>query len=667
MAKENFLTKMRKKVDKEFAAELAAQEKADEKARKKEEALAAYKEDRALTVRKFFEIAGLDFPADFEHMADHPVSYITADSRKVTPDSIFMYWGSTHPAKYSFDPLKTAMGADFLLMITDTPCGHPNQLVITGTDDEGNSLIRNAYSRAIHHIRRLHKAKIITVTGSVGKTSTKEMIESVLRAHYKNPVVSKGNNNSFFAVARYIQNLKYSTNVYLQEVGASTPKTIEFSARQLDADICVYTNIGVSHIESYGGREKLIEDKLSLSTYGNPDGLAIINYDDEALMNHRFTQKVVTYSLNNPGASYYAENIISDGTGYNFEIVSAGSGEKFPARVNALGEHNILNAVCAFAVGRALNLKAEKILSGIASYAPSGMRQNMLEVGDYHIFADCYNSSLMAVDNTLSAMDQMTLPAEKGRRIAALGDVLELGDISEDTHRQMGKCVAEHKVDLLLAYGHDIRFAVEEACAAGLEARYFSDRKDFEAALRENVTKDDIVLFKASHGVNIGASMDRLFGTDINESTSIGHHEYQLITEGDFEFYVFENSASVKKYLGESPVTNVPAFIEADVEDHFLDMTVRRSLPVEKIGKTAFRGMKHVKEVILPETVVRIRDGAFKGSGLTNFTAPASLLTVGEEAFADCADLVTVTLPETVREVSGSAFAGSQNAVIEYK
>lgn len=670
MAKDSLLSKLRKKIDKEYAKEMAAEDntfkKAMERVRQKEAELEEYRKNRSLTVEKFFEIADLDFPHELEYMKDHVVSDFTPDSRRLTPDSVFMYWGGTHPAKYSFDPLETALKSQCLLMITDTPCDFPRQLVITGTDENGNSLIKNACLKASNYIRKLHKAKVITVTGSVGKTSTKEMIESVLRAHYKKPVVSKGNNNSFFSVTRNIQSLKHSTNVYLQEVGASTPGTIEISARQLEADICVYTNIGQSHIETYGTLDRLVEDKLSLSTFGNPDGLAIINYDDPILMNHDFQQKVITYSLSNSHADFYAENIIPAGSGYNFTIVDKQAGKKHDASVNVLGGHNILNAAAAFAAGKALRLNIDEIINGISSYSPSGMRQNMLTVGGWHIFADCYNSSLMAVDNTLSAMDQMSLPAPGGRKIAALGDILGLGDISEETHRLLGQCVAQHSVDLLLAYGINIRFAVEEALNAGMKALYFDDRSQFEEAIRENVTPEDIILFKASHGVNIGASMDKLFGTDINESTSIGHRQYKLVTEGDFEFYVFENSASVKKYIGNGPCAVVPANIMAEVEDHLYGRIEMRSLPVEKIGKTAFRDMAHVKEVSLPETVVRIRDGAFKGSGLISFTAPSSLLTIGDEAFADCPELKSIILPETIRQTGDKLTEGSPDAVIEY-
>lgn len=512
MEKESVWTKLRRKVDKEFADELQRQQdieqqereqaKALEKQQKKEAAIAAYREKRDLTVADFFRVAGLPLPDDFADIADHTISDFTADPRRLTLDSIFLYWGKSPIS--AGDPasvLQMAIDSGCLCVISNKPCAHPHTLLLPDTTDalEGTNRIREAYIKASHYIRSLHKAKVITVTGSVGKTSTKEMIEAVLRQHYKTPLISKGNNNSMFSITRNIQSLKRTTNVYLQEVGAFAPKTIEYSARQLAADIAVYTNIGVSHIESYGSQEALTADKLSLSTFGKPDGLAIINYDDPILMGHSFTQQVITYSLKNPQAMYYAKNILRADDGYTL--------------------------------------------------------------------------------------------AQPG----------------------------------------------------------------------------DLILFKASHGVNLGASMDKLFGTDLNESSSIGHKQFRIEVHGDFEFYIFENSASLKTYLGHDAVVEVPAFVTATVTDELHETEVTRDLPVEKIGKTAFRGNEDIREVVLPETVVRIRDGAFQGSGLESLDAPDSLLSIGARAFADCPHLTTVNLSEATDQLGDAVTENSPQAMIMYR
>lgn len=496
MAKESVWTKLRRKVDKEFADELQRQQdieqqereqaKALEKQQKKEAAIAAYREKRDLTVADFFRVAGLPLPDDFADIADHTINDFTADPRRLTPDSIFLYWGKSPIS--AGDPasvLQMAIDSGCLCVISNKPCAHPHTLLLPDTTDalEGTNRIREAYIKASAYIRSLHKAKVITVTGSVGK---------------------------------------------------------------------------------------------------------------------------------------------------------------------------------------ALKLPDEEILAGIASYHPSGMRQNLLQAGKYRVFADCYNSSLLAVDNTLKVLDELRLPDET-KRIAVLGDVLALGDLSEETHREIGRVCARHRIDLLIGYGIAIRYAIEEAAAAGMQAHYYADRAEMEAAVRAAVRPGDIVLFKASHGVNLGASMDKLFGTDLNESSAIGHKQFRIEVHGDFEFYIFENSASLKTYLGHDAVVEVPAFVTATVTDELHETEVTRDLPVEKIGKTAFRGNEEIREVVLPETVVRIRDGAFQGSGLESLDAPDSLLSIGARAFADCPHLTTVNLSEATDQLGDAVTENSPQAMIMYR
>lgn len=690
------------------AATLTEEEKAAAKQAAKEAAIAAYKEKRMLTLSRFFEIAGLPFPDKFNDRKDHVISDFTADPRRLTEDSVFLFWEKA-PLSVG-DPLaalQKAVDSHCLCIISSLPCDAENSVIIDEKTEDGRSVIIEAYIRASHYIRSIHKAKVISVTGSVGKTSTKEMIEAVLRHHYKRPIISKGNNNSMYSITRNIQSLRRTTNVYLQEVGAFVPRTIEYSARQLEVDMAVYTNIGHSHIESYGSAEAIKEDKLSLSTFGKPDGLAFINYDDPVLMGHPFTQKTIIYSLKDPSAMYYASDIVRDDDGYRFTIcenmptdmealhgqasasstqaadrtsasaqtskkpsadaISAGSQpQRFPARIHTLGEHNVLNAVVAFAVGRALKIKPEEILEGLETYRASGMRQNIVQAGKYRIFADCYNSSLVAVQNTLKVVDELQIPAGN-QKILVLGDVTSLGDLAEETHRQIGQEVASHQSDLFIGYGINMKYAVEEALKAGVHAVYYEDRSEMEAALKAAASPGDLVLFKASHAVNLGATMDKLFGTDFNESSAIGHKQFDLVIKDDFEYYIFENSASIKTYLGTDEHVTVPSHIEATVTDELHEVEVTKNLPVEKIGKTAFREKTFVKEVTLPETIVRIRDGAFKGSGLTHFEGPTSLLSIGDEAFADCPDLQEVLLTETTDQLGEKLLENSPQAVLKYK
>ena len=652
-------------------------EKAAAKAAAKEKAIAEYRAKRDLTVARFFEIVEMEMPQHLQHLADRKVDNITADVRRVTENDIYFYWQMAVIDRDTTEadeetPLDRALEKKPLLVITDEPCDYADSLIIEDPRPDHDG-VRDVYLKALHYIRSIHKAKVIAVTGSIGKTSTKEMIEAVVRQHYRNPLVSRGNNNSFFSISRNIQDLKRPTNVYLQEVGAFAPRTIEMSARQLDCNMVVYTNISTPHRDQYGSVENTLKDKASLSDYGKEDGIAFVNYDDPMLMEYPFRQKKVTYSLKNPEAMYFAKDIEVTEDGYSFAIVyrgEDGAETSVPAEVHVLGEHNVLNAVVAMAVGHALKLDEEEILAGIAEYRPSGMRQNLIEASGYRVYADCYNSNQIAIENTLSAMDQMTL-AEGGRRIAVLGDVLSLGDISEQIHREIGRTIKDHKVDILLCYGNHMRHACEEAAADGVDAKFFSDqhRKEMEDEIRRIRRPEDIILFKASHVVNLGSTMDRLFGTDANESISIGHRQFRLTDDGEFEYYAFADGASVKTCLSEAESVVIPTHITAEVRDEYLDFqnlpgTEVRTLAVEKIGKTAFRNKAHVRHVQLPSTLIRIRDGAFRGCGIEEITLPEGTLSLGSEAFAQCENLKQVVIPESVKDIGENLLKDSPQAVI---
>lgn len=658
------------------AEELAAEKQAAKEAAK-EKAIEEYRAKRDLTVGRFFEILEMDMPAHLQHLAGKKVENITADIRRLGPDDIYFFWAMPSLSRYVEHPLKMAAEIKPLLIVTDDETDYADTLHIENAGPEHDG-IRDLYIKALHHIRSIHKAKIIGVTGSIGKTSTKEMIESVLRHHYKRPMVSEGNNNSFYAIGRNIQSLKRTTNVYLQEVGAASPRVVEFSARQLACNMVVYTNISTPHLDQYGSVENILKDKASLSDFGAEDGLAIINFDEPLLMAYPFRQKKITYSLKNPGAMYFAKDIQPTADGFTFKICSSqghgpagdGTASETAAQVHALGEHNVLNAMAAWAVGKALNLPEEEILAGICDYRPSGMRQNLMEACGFKVFADCYNSNQVAIEGSLKAMDQMLLP-EGGRRIAVLGDVLSLGERSEEIHREIGRTIKDHKVDKLICYGNDMRFACEEAAADGVDALFFSDRNrpGMEAEIRRILCSEDVILFKASHVVNLGSTMDRLFGTDINESISIGHHQFRLVEEGQFEFYAFADGASVKTYLGETDTVVIPDHIEAVILDEFfqfqgLEGNVKRTLAVEKIGKTAFRDKTHVRHVQLPSTLIRIRDGAFKGSGIEELRLPDGTLSIGSQAFASCENLKELFIPDSVKEFGEDILAESPQAVI---
>lgn len=633
---------------------------------------AGYRRKRNLTVKHLLEIAGLEFPAHLHHIADREIANITTDIYRVEPDDVYVFWDTPTARRRVKEPLVKAAEQKPLLILTDEPCDYPNSIQIPNSSGNHEE-VQELYIRMLHYIRSIHRAKVIGITGSIGKTSTKEMMEAVLRQQFDRLVISEGNNNSIRAVGRNIQDLKQRTAVYLQEVGATAPGVVEFSARQLDCDMVIYTNISTPHRDQYGSVENTLKDKASLSDLGKSDGLAIVNYDEPMLMSYPFRQKKITYSLRNPEAMYFARDIQPTGDGYIFQIVSRredGAESAVSAEVHALGEHNVLNAVAAWAAGKALKIKDKVILEGIQSYRASGMRQNLLEAAGYRIFADCYNANQIAIEGALCALDQVMLP-DGGKRIAVLGDVLSLGDISEEIHREIGLTIKDHKVDKLICFGNHMKFTCEEALEDGVDAVFYDyhNRADMEAEIRRILRPEDVILLKASHLVNLGATLDRLFGTDSNESISIGHRQYVLTSDDQYEYYAFADSASVKTCLSEESSVVVPSHIKAKVRDEYLQFQnephrVIRNLAVEKIGKTAFRDKTHIRHVLLPGTLIRIRDRGFKGSGIEELRIPEGTLSLGKQAFADCPNLKQLFIPDSVKDIGPELLLDSPQAVI---
>ncbi len=211
-----------------------------------------------------------------------------------------------------------------------------------------------------------------------------------------------------------------------------------------------------------------------------------------------------------------------------------------------------------------------------------------------------------------------------------------------------------------------MRFAVKEAAELGIEARHFENLNELESEILRIRKHEDLILFKASHDINLGATIDRLFGTDINERTNITHKKFYFKTQGDFEYYIFETSASIKTYLGTSARVEIPSHIEVEVNNSIKNTTETRLLSIEKIGKTAFRSNKYIEEVILPSTVVRIRDGAFKGSSVRHFEGTENLLSIGDKAFADCSELETVLISRNTTDLGENIFENSPKASLEY-
>lgn len=624
-----------------------------------------YKHKRKMTLKKICDIGGIKLPKEMQKYAKKEITKITLSPSDLSLGCVYFCIDYAYLKDYQIKDIKEKCFCVF----TKVPIEGCQNIVLKD--------VITPCLKTFRYIRDLNKAKVIIVTGSIGKTSTKEMIEAVLKQKYDGHMtVSIGNSNSRIKVAYNISRLNYNDKIYLQEVGAGSGAydLVKMSAVMLNADIALYTNIKDSHIEWYGSREAIAKEKFTLSDYGKKEGLAVINYDDPILRKHQFVQNTISYALNNKKATYYAKDIKVTSEGTEFTIVDTKENSEVKVMLKVIGEHHVLNSLAAYAIGKYLGLKDVQIVKGLKSYKTSGIRQNLINTGKYKILADCYNSSYDALKNILKTVDLIEI--KNGHKIAVIGDIFELGKISEEVHRKAGKLLAESNLDKVIFVGEMSKYSYEEYSKIKTNASYCETVEKMQKEVTKTIKENDLILFKASHGMHFAEAIDSLFGTEVGEVSALGHKEYLAKQDKDYLYNVFSNHVTIKEYFGNSKKIKLPNTFEG--------------LPILMLGKVCFKENKNIEEVILADNMVRLRGHCFKNSTLKKITfnknlkaigpgtfngchnlkeinLPDSMLMIEYKAFANCDNLENIYIPPSVRKISQYAFLNSAKVIIKAK
>ncbi len=375
--------------------------------------------------------------------------------------------------------------------------------------------------------------RVVGITGSVGKTSTKEMIASVLSRKY---TVHKtaGNFNNEIGLPLTILGIREEHEVAILEMGISDFGEMHRLAEMAQPDVSVITNIGLCHLENLGSRDGILEAKTEVFDHMKEGGIAVLNGDDDKLA----TKTVV----NGKPAFFYGkkESGIAKLLVYATDVENLGfEGMKasihtpvgsFEAHTQIPGEHNIYNALAATAVGLSLDLSLEEIKKGIAEAKTIAGRTNLIEVRGMHVIDDCYNANPVSMEAALDVLSHA-----KGRGIAVLGDMGELGEDEKALHFQVGKCVAKKHIPVLFCAGELAREyvrAIEEGgtfssvnagedskwlhaaeAYAGCDVHHFETIDDMIPELLAFVKAGDSILIKASHFMNFAKVVSALTET----------------------------------------------------------------------------------------------------------------------------------------------------------
>ena len=445
-----------------------------------------------MTLREIVSASNALWTGDEALLEQSPVNIVT-DSRAVEPGSLFIAFRGERVDAHRFIPEVLQKGA---LAVLCEEAGAPGEPRIVVPE------VFAAMRAAAKMNRDRADMRFIGITGSVGKTTAKEMMAAVLSAHYRT-FRTPGNANGQVGTPITFMSLTPGYELGVMEMAISIPGEMAKLGALVRPDMGVFMNIADAHLEALHDRQGILREKCEMLSHTPPEGPVFINGDDPLLRGHDFGHPVTSFGLGE-SCDVRAVDVRSEGEGQSFTVVS---GERrFPVRIDAYGSYMIYAALAAAAVALHLGLTEEEIRRGMLDFRTVGHRSRVVHTHLCTLVDDAYNANPAG---NRAAID--SLAAIPGRRVCFLGDMREMGPDSPRIHRELGEYIAAHGVDALYTEGEDAAFITEGA--AGVPGRHFPDRASMLAALPELLRKGDAVLVKASRGAgfeNVSAAIEKL-------------------------------------------------------------------------------------------------------------------------------------------------------------
>ena len=428
------------------------------------------------------------------------ISGISTDTRKIQPEMLFVPLVGENYDGHDFiiDASKKGIHATLVEKNKKPTC--LNELENIYVIEVENTV------KALKDISKKYKESFripfIAVTGSNGKTSTKDMISAVLSSRFK-ALKSEGNFNNQIGLPLTLFNLDKSHEFAVLEMGMSSFGEIEELVGIVNPNIAVITNIGMAHIENLGSKLNIMKAKMEISKNLSEEDILLFNGDDEYLKSiklQKLRYRAISFGMDKTN-DFYPEKIYDLGDkGVTLDILINSKMEKF--YIKQPGLHNVYNALVAIWVGLFYEMTPKEINKSLHSYIPTKMRMEIIENSNCKIINDCYNASPNSMKAALSVLANST----GNRKIAILANMLELGMFSEKGHRFVGKCVAENKIDILITVGEEAKWIADEAHNAGLEKKNMfkvGKIQEINLLLNEIIKQGDTILVKGSRSMQM--------------------------------------------------------------------------------------------------------------------------------------------------------------------
>jgi UDP-N-acetylmuramoyl-tripeptide--D-alanyl-D-alanine ligase len=436
--------------------------------------------------------------ASGDFRGDQIVGGYSIDSRTLGPGELFFAVKGERLDGHDYVPQALERGAAGAVVRRDRLGEFPEKARLLAVDDTLGALQTLATA-----VRKLWGKPLVGVTGSAGKTTTKEAIAHVLSAQFR-VLKSEGNFNNHFGLPLMLLKLQPQHDVAVIEMGMSHAGEIRALARIAHPEIGVVTNVAPVHLEFFDSLAGIARAKYELIESLPASGTAVLNADDEYVsqFGRDFKGRVLTYGTK-ASADVHAENVRSLGAeGSSFEVAAEGGRER--ATLPLVGEHNILNGLAAVSVGLARGLTLAETVAALATLKPADQRGQVLQFGNITVINDCYNSNPKA----LEAMIEALAAIEATRHIVVAGEMLELGPSGEDMHRAAGRHAAEKRIDLVVGVRGLAQSMVEGARQAGTRAEFVATPEEAGEWLARHARPGDAVLLKASRGVKLEKALE---------------------------------------------------------------------------------------------------------------------------------------------------------------
>jgi UDP-N-acetylmuramoyl-tripeptide--D-alanyl-D-alanine ligase len=419
-------------------------------------------------------------------------SGVSTDSRKVEAGDVFFALKGPNFDGHAFVKDVLSKGAS-CVVVENADClvGLPAGAGAVVVEDTLKAL-----GALASHVRGLHRIPVVAITGSAGKTTTKEMAAAILSLS-RNVLKTEGNKNNLIGVPLTLFRLTEAHEAAVVELGISEDWEMERLVAMARPDVSVITNIGRGHLQTLGSLEGVARAKGPIFSMLGPHGIKAVNLDDLWVVKAAGKGgQAVTYSMKDKGADVFAEGSTDAGLAGAKAFYSV-AGKKITVTFASPGLTNVINGAAAIAAALPLGVPLEHMAEGLESWAPIKGRMGLIRSGGFTVLDDTYNANPESMGSALR-----TLKEARGRKVAVLGDMLELGSSSDTEHAGVGRLAAELGVDVLVAIGSSSETTAEGARKAGLKDVFsFGSKKNALELLKRILHEGDTVLVKGSRGV----------------------------------------------------------------------------------------------------------------------------------------------------------------------